>query len=65
MVSRYEQLRLSPQLKLEGSMVSSSEGSAVSCPIWRAASWSMVMPRYAWGPALANAPLRNVAAERL
>ena len=36
-VSRYEQLRPSPQFKLVPSIISSSDGRGVSCPMWRAA----------------------------
>ena len=35
------------------SMPSSSDGIAVSCPIFFAANWSTVMPRYACTPILA------------
>ena len=35
-VSLYEQLSPSPQLTLDSSIVSSIEGSGVSCPIFRA-----------------------------
>ena len=43
-VSRYEQLKPSPQLRLDPSIISSSDGSGVSCPSFWATTWSTVIP---------------------